>query len=527
MPQSKKTTILRASLVSAVGTALSRVMGALRDIVLANVYGATMHSDVFFIAWTVPSVFRRFVADEGLTGALIPAVAQAEKAQGEKEAKRLANTTLTALLLAGLILCTLGILGAEWLVDLFAHGFRRDPEKFALTVQMTRWLFPFVVFVSLVSFCEGLLNHRGHFFVPKIAPGIVAGSIAACALLLVNHFEQKVFAAVIGALVGGLVHLLICIPVLIRRFGMVRPALHFNTPRFRSFAREMGKVVAIGLLAQINLVILKYLASLLEEGAVTHYWFANRIVDLAQGAIAVGVGSALLPVISKDAADGNWTLFRSHFKEALLLAAVFLVPAAACLFVLAEPMVAVLFRHGEFDAQSLTITAETLRFLVPFMLALAGINIVKKVYFALDARTSLMVVGAVGIGVTAWAGYSLSKLMGVQGLGLGLSISAVIQLLAYLLILRSKSDVQLGLAETLWPLIKITLVAAPAGLVAWWISTYGHWSQGPSLPNIANLAAAGSAAIVVYLYLGWVMRVEPLRSLLRRLVKKRPNQSPS
>ena len=257
-------------MVSAAGTGLSRVAGAFRDVVLSHVFGAGRASDAFWLAWTVPSIFRRFVADEGLTGALIPAVGQAEEAEGEGGARRLANTALAALLVACLVVCVGGILAAPWLVKAFAWGFSRDPGKLELTVTLTRWLFPFVAFVSLVSYCEALLNYRGRFFIPKLAPGIVSGSIAVAALLLATRFEEPVYALVAGALVGGLAHLLVCVPPLVKSWGWPAPSLAgVRDPRFRRLAGEMGKVVAIGLVAQVNVVLLRLLASLLAEGSVT------------------------------------------------------------------------------------------------------------------------------------------------------------------------------------------------------------------------------------------------------------------
>ena len=343
--------ILRASAVSAAGTGLSRVMGALRDVVLSHVFGAGRDSDAFWLAWTVPSVFRRFVADEGLTGALIPALGQAEEAEGPAAAHRLAGTALAALVLACTLVSVVGILAAPWLVRVFAWGFTSDPEKFELTVTLTRWLFPFVAFVSLVSYCEALLNYKGHFFVPKLAPGVVSGSIAVSALLLANRFEEPVYSLVVGALVGGLVHVLICVPPLVRRWGPTIPRVSgWRTPRFRRLLREMGKVALIGLVAQANVVILRLIASFLEEGSVTQYWYAARVVDLAQGAVAVGVGSALLPTISRDAAARNWPDFRAHFAEAVHLAAFVMLPAAGLLLALAPAIVGVLFRHGAFDS---------------------------------------------------------------------------------------------------------------------------------------------------------------------------------
>jgi putative peptidoglycan lipid II flippase len=494
------------------------VAGAFRDVVLSHVFGAGRASDAFWLAWTVPSVFRRFVADEGLTGALIPAVGQAEAAEGERGARRLANTALAALLVACLVVCVGGILAAPWLVKAFAWGFTRDPGKLELTVTLTRWLFPFVAFVSLVSYCEGLLNYRGRFFVPKLAPGIVSGSIAAAALLLATRFEEPVYALVVGALVGGLAHLLVCIPPLVASWGWPVPSLAgVRDPRFQRLAGEMGKVVAIGIVAQVNVVLLRLLASLLAEGSVTQYWYAARVVDLAQGAVAVGVGSALLPVISRDAAGGHWGDFREHFAEAVRLAGLVMLPAAALLLVLARPVVSILFRHGAFDVASAAQASATLQMLVPFMLALAGINIVKKAFFALDDRNSLVAVGLLGVALTAALGYPLSGQMGVRGLGLSLSLSTSLQLAAYLVLLRRRMAAPLGFRRLTAPLGKMLLAAVPAALAAAAIAGFGEWNDGPSrLANWILLAAAGLAAGLLYVGLAWGLGVPELRRWLRR-----------
>ena len=516
--------ILRASVVSAAGTGLSRVMGAVRDVALSHVFGAGRASDAFWLAWTVPSVFRRFVADEGLTGALIPAVGQAEKAEGPAAARRLAGTALAALVLACTVVCVGGILAAPWLVRIFAWGFTSDPAKFELTVTLTRWLFPFVAFVSLVSYCEALLNYKGRFFVPKLAPGVVSGSIAASALFLANRFEEPVYSLVVGALVGGLVHLLICVPPLVMYWGPPIPLVTgWRTPRFRRLLREMGKVALIGLVAQANVVLLRLIASFLEEGSVTQYWYAARVVDLAQGAVAVGVGSALLPTISRDAAARNWDDFRAHFAEAVHLVAFVMLPAAGLLLALAPAIVGLLFRHCAFDAGAAARTSATLQTLVPFMLALAGINIVKKVFFALDDRASLVVVDVIGLVLTAGLGYSLSARLGVQGLGLSLSVSTSLQLLACFVILRRTMGTQLGLHELVTPVLKMALAAVPASLLAALICGAGEWDRGPaSLFNWAVLATAGLAAGGVYLAATWVLDVKVLRTLISRARRSAP-----
>ncbi len=505
MTPARHGSLVRSSAVSAIATGLSRVMGALRDVALSHVFGAGRASDVFWTAWTVPGIFRRFVADEGLSGALLPAVAQAQKTQGEQEAHRLAGAALTALLLACLAICAGGILAAPWLVSVVGAGFIRDPAKFELTVTLTRWLLPFVVLVSLVSYCESLLNLRGHFFIPKLAPGVVSGCIAAFALLLANRFEEPVVALAAGALVGGLAHLLVCLPPLVRRWGVPFPSLHgFRTPRFRRFLGEMGKVVVIGLAAQANVIVLRALSTWLVEGSVTQYWYANRIVDLAQGAVAVGVGSALLPAIARDAAEESWERFREHFVQAVRLVALVLLPVAGLLLVLAKPIVSVLFLHGAFDVAAADHTAATLRMLVPFMLALSGVNIVKKAFFALDARTPLLVVGALGVVATATFGYPLSQCLGIQGLGLALSISVGLQLVLYLAILRRRMHTRLGLRALGPPLLLLLLASGPAVLAAAAIAMLGRWDDSSEyLINWTVLAAAGAAAAALYVGIVW------------------------
>jgi len=504
---SRRSGILGASVVSAVGTGLSRVLGALRDIAIGHVFGAGRVSDAFWMAWTVPSLFRRFVADEGLTGALIPGVARAEREVDAAEARRLANGALLALIAAGLVICAAGIAGAPWLVRFIAPGFADDPAKLELTVALTRWLFPFVLFVSLVSYCEGLLNYRGHFFVPKLAPGIVSACIAAAALLAVNRFEEPIFALAAGVLVGGLTHLLVCVPPLVMRWGLPIPSPRgMRGTRFRFFLREMGKVAAIGIVAQLNVVLLRVLASFLEEGSITQYWYANRLVDLSQGTIAVAVGSALLPAVARNAAERNWEGFRDNFAEAVRLAAFVLVPVACLLVGLARPIVSILFLHGEFDVESAEHVAATLRLLVPFMVALGGINIVKKAYFALDDRTSLLVVGTLGLAVTATSGYLLSSRIGVEGLGLALSISGVAQLVVYLGILKLKIGEKLGLSSLIAPLLKLFIASIPAALGAAAICRYGIWERGPADPrNWIVLGAAGLFAVAAYALLAWIL----------------------
>jgi putative peptidoglycan lipid II flippase len=514
-----KRSIFRAFVSSSLGTGLSRVLGLVRELAIARVLGASAASDAFFMAFTIPSMFRRFVADEGLTGAMVPLVARAEAEDGAEAAKALAGRTFTAL--AGLcaLLSLAAIPAAPWLVDLFASGFRADPEKFALTVQLTRVMMPFVLFVSLVSWCEGLLNHRDHFFVPKIAPGVVSAAIVAAALWPGSGDPQDVVHTLAWAvLVGGLAHLLVCLPPLVKHWGVIRPRFDlWAGERFRVLTAEMGKVAAIGLMAQVNVIVLRSLASHLQTGAVSWYWNATRLVDFAQGVVAVGVGSALLPAIAAAVAVEDWAEFRRAFGRASGLAASLLFPAAAFVLLLAPPFTAVLYRHGAYTWADVGETAAALRWLTPYMLALAGIQIVKKPFFALNRRNSLVVVGALGVGLTFVAGILLAPSYGVRGLAAALSISTAGQLLAYLWLLGRITGGRLGLLGLLAPLGRIAVATLPAAAVGWAICLLGDWEQGPTPINLALFATAGGLGAAAYLGAAWIMGIHEIHDVVARV----------
>jgi putative peptidoglycan lipid II flippase len=497
----------RAFMSSALGTAFSRVLGAMRDIAIAHYIGAEARSDAFFIAFTIPNIFRRFVADEGLTGAMIPAFEQADaedddrKNDGEpsQQTRMLANTIFTALLIANVLLCVVSFLAAEPIVLACAYAYKKDPAQLQLTIDLTRWLIPFLLMVSMVSFFEGILNYRNHFFVPKLAPGIVNLGVVACAFFLAQRLEEPVYALVYGILIGGALHVAIHFPVLKKLWGRLSLAWNFSDARFRRVAKEMSKVIAIGIFAQINILALRQFATMdiLQDGSMTHYWNANRMVDLAQGVIAVAIGSALLPNISQAIARKDWEKIQSDFDSACRLAAFLLLPAAAFILVFSIPMTTMLFRHGAYSWDATVVTADTLRMMTPFMLCVAAINIVKKVYFAFDDRKTLMWVGGLGVCLTIVLGWNLVSAYKVPGLALALSLSTGAQLVAYLVILKRKFGDQISYAGLYAPFAKMAIASGAMALCLYPLLSYGSWSDG-ALDSLFGLFSdeSGSAGLL-------------------------------
>ncbi len=508
--------LMRGFLVSVFGTGLSRVLGFVRDLVITRTLGAGGSADVFWQAFTIPGMLRRFVADEGLTGALVPGIAKAEAEGGSAAAQALADQVFSALLLVNAVIVALAMCFPEPLVWMVASGFARDPEKFALTVSMTRWLMPFLATVSLVSFFEGLLNYRGHFLIPKMAPGLVSATIAASVVFFGDRFADPAWALVWGTGVGGAIHLLVHLPVVRRIWGPVRWARSFRGERFRAVVRELLKVVGIGIFAQLNIIVLRTLASWLPDGAVTHYTIATRLIDFTQGIVAVALGSALLPALSSTLAEGRWDAFRADLVRALRLAAFLLFPAAVGVAVYAVPLVAVVYLNARFGWEDVLATASTLRALAPFMLAVAGVGLLKRVFFALDRRTAVLTVGACGVVITGVAGwFGLAR--GVVGLGAALSIATLCQLLAYGVLLRSYLGQRFDLGALAVPLAKMAMCTLPMGLFAWLCARQGDWRAGLGWVNGLWFGSGIAGAVVIYGATAWILGLEELRAISRRL----------
>ena len=504
---------------SSIGTLGSKAFGLLRELVLSGVLGAGVVYDSFIVAWTFPGVIRRFVADEGLTGALMPAVGNAET-EALSEAKRLASQALGALIVVCVLLSVGGILAAPALVHWMAPSFSGD--QFDLTVSLSQVLFPFVLFVSILSWIETLVNLREHYFWPKIAPAMVSICVVGSALFMRSGEPiDIVWAISYATMAGGMLQIVVCLPALKRLWGIIPPSFSgFSNPRFKNLLGEMGKVALIGIAAKINIIVLRYLASSLDDGAMTQYWNATRLVDFAQGVIAVGIASVLLPKIIEAVKTNDGEAFRENFAGASRLAGAMLIPFAIFLVFFAEPFVAILLRHGRYTWSDVQHTSTAVQLLAPFMLAIGGINIVRKPFYALNKREVLLGVGILGVGLTFALGSWLCPIYGVNGLAAALSVSTIIQLLAYMLIVRRYVPGGLGIFALSKYFFIVALASLPSAGVGLLLLPYGEWESGFTILNLAVLGGIGILGGILYVAMGVVLKIEEIDSIVQKFRRK-------
>ncbi|MFH1812109.1 MAG: murein biosynthesis integral membrane protein MurJ [Pseudomonadota bacterium] len=518
--QSEVAHITRRAGVVALFTMLSRVFGAVRDIVLFHMYGASAATDAFFIAFTIPNVFRRLVAEGALTIAFIPVYSETREREGLQAAQHLSDTVFTLLFLFVGALVALGCVFASALVMLFASGFSDHPAQLALTTTLTRWMFPYLFFISGVALCMGVLNAHKHFAAPAAAPVLLNVCIVGGALAS-DLFDPPILGVAIGVLAGGLAQLLLQVPFMMRRGLIPRPSLDVAQPAVRKLLRLMVPAVFGLAVYQVNIIVLRQLASFLPEGHISYYYNADRLMELALGVFAIAIATAALPSLSDQAARKDHVGMLRTFTDSFSLTNFVTVPAAVGLVLLGEPIVSVLYLHGRFDAADVAYTTRALLAFAPGLLAIAAVRVIVQTFYALgDTRTPVEVAFVI-LFVNTTVGMILVGPYEVAGLAATLSLSSAAQAGLLLMLLRRRLG-PMGLRRVVVAGLQQLAASAGMGVGVWGVAQLGTWGLGPrSLANIAVLGLAIAGGVALYLGLSHLLGSREIGVLLDALNRRR------
>jgi putative peptidoglycan lipid II flippase len=354
-------------------TLLSRISGFVRDVLMANLIGASWLSDAFFVAFKLPNFFRRLFAEGAFNAAFIPSFSAILTEQGREAALKFAGEVMSVLLLVLLVLNAIFIIFMPWITPLFAPGFADSPEKFDLTVTLSQITFPYILFISLVSLLGGVLNSMGKFAAPAASPILLNLCMIGGMLWLNGISATPAHALSYAVFIAGVVQLAWLVFICLRLDMM--PAIH--SPRLTVQVKTMLLLMAPAALGsgvqQLNLLIDVIIASHIP-GAVSYLYYADRITEMPIGMIGVAVGTVLLPMMSKQIKSGNLAEARSSMNRALELVLLFGLPATAALLVIAEPVIRVLYQHGAFTPADMAQTVPTL---IAFTLGLPAFLAVK------------------------------------------------------------------------------------------------------------------------------------------------------
>src|SRR5882672_718640 len=478
-------------------TLVSRILGFVRDVLIARLFGAGLATDAFFVAFRIPNLLRRLFAEGAFSQAFVPVLSEYRTRRGDSETKLLVDRTATLLTLALLAATALGVAAASIIVYVSAPGFAADPVKFDLTVALLRITFPYIVFISLVAFSAGILNTWNRFSVPAVTPALLNVSFIVGALFFADHFDPPVLVLAWAVFLGGLAQLAYQVPYLMKLGLLPRWRLDFSHPGVRRMLKLMAPAAFGVSISQVSLLINTIFASFLVSGSVSWLYYADRLMEFPAGVLGVALGSILLPSLSKYHADGRHAEYGGLLDWGLRLTFLLAVPSAAALAVLALPLVATLFHYGRFTAEDAWMTRQAL---VAYSIGLLGMILVKILAPGFYARQN--VVTPVKIGIVTLVVTQLLNLIFIIPLrhaGLALAIGLGACLNAGLLYRHLRRH-GIYTPRPGWPVFLLKVAAAVAvmalallttmGESAWWLAA--SWQQ--KLPAIIGLVLLGGAA---------------------------------
>ncbi|WP_295993279.1 murein biosynthesis integral membrane protein MurJ [Rugamonas sp.] len=480
-------------------TMLSRVTGLLRDTLIARAFGASAFNDAYIVAFRIPNLFRRLLAEGAFSQAFVPILSEYRGKQGQEASKTLVDHVANTLVWSTLAVTALGIVGAPLLVHLIGSGL----QEIDATIWMTRLMFPYISFMSFVAMAGGILNTWRQFKIPAFTPVLLNLSSIVASLFLQSHLEHPIYAMAIAVFVGGVMQVAIQLPALIK-IGMLprlswNPAAGLGDPGVRRVLRKMGPAVFAVSAAQISLMINTSIASRLVEGSISWLTYADRLMEFPTALLGVALGTILLPGLSKAQADGDPREYSALLDWGLRLTFLLAMPAAVGMATLAEPLIATLFHYGKFSDEAARMSA---RPLIAYSVGLLGIILVKTLAPAFYARQDIRTPVRIAIGVliaTQLMNWLFVPHIAVAGLALSISLGACINAGFLFTGLRRR-----GIYHPLpgWPLflLKLALACAAMGAAAWFSAAQVDWlaMRQHALLRIAALVVVIALCGAVY-----------------------------
>lgn len=506
-----------------VGTALSRVLGLVREAVFAHLFGAGTATDAFNVAFRVPNLLRDLFAETALSAAFVP-VLTGEKSKSKEAQNRLASNIFNVLFLATGLVSIAGFLLAPALAKVLAFGFSDVPGKIDLTARLTAVLFPFLLAVSLGAWAMSYLNTERSFFVPSVAPAFFNLFSIVVPVVLYGWYVRRggnpIFGMALGVLIGGLMQFLVQIPSVRRKGFRYSFTLNLRDPAFRQ-VMTLFVPVAIGLAGtRVNVLVNTILVTPLAERSVSWLNYAFRVMHLPLGLFGIAVGTVALPSLSKFVLDRDAEAVRSTLTDSLKITLFLTVPASILITFFSHPLTRVIYQRGKFTPEDTAATAKALVLYalgIPFMSALR--NVAAVFYAHKDARTP-MYASFASIGLNIALNLSLMWVIGFLAFPLSTTLAAILNV-GILVVLLPKKTGKIGLGPLLRVFSGWTVAAAAGGAFGWWINGLFLERLGTTfLSTVAGLALCGTLALAVFFAVSRLLGIRETADYLKRFFRR-------
>ncbi|HEX4885475.1 MAG TPA: murein biosynthesis integral membrane protein MurJ [Casimicrobiaceae bacterium] len=497
--------LLRALSTVSGMTLLSRITGLARESLKAVLFGAGSDMDAFEAAFRLPNVLRRMFAEGAFSQAFVPILAEYQRQRGDAETRALVGKVGTLLAVVLLVVTVLGVLAAPWLVYLLAAGFEKTPGKVELTADMIRIVFPYILFVSLVSLAGGVLNVFRRFAVPAFTPVLLNLSVIGAAIWLAPHVDPPVLALAWGVAIGGVAQLLLQLRPLAKLGMLPRPSLAWRDPGVRRVLVAMGPAALGVSAAQVSVLLNTQWAAWLGDGRIAWITYADRLMEFPSALLGVALGTILLPTLAKHYSDRDQERYSALLDWGLRLALVLSLPAALALWLLAIPLVSTLYQYGRFTAADVYQVRIAL---IGYAVGLTALILVKILAPGFYARQNLRTPVRIAF-VTVLVSQALALLLmwplGHGGLTLATSLGAFVNagLLFAFLVRGGHYRASAG-----WPAFAGKLVVALvvlAGVLLWTAGPASLWLDAPLWTKVGRLALVVAAGAAAYFGTLWLL----------------------
>ena len=388
----EKENLGRSGAIVSVMTMLSRILGMVRDTVIAIVMGASAMADAFFIAFRLPQFLRRLFAEGAFAQAFVPVLSEYRATRSEEEVRQLVDHVAGCLGAVLLIVTGLAVLGAPWLTYLFAPGFHNDPAKFALTAELLRITFPYLLLISLTGLVGSVLNAYGRFAVPAFVPVLLNMSLIVAALVFGRNMVEPAYALAWGVLAAGVLQFSFQLPFVARLGLLPRPRMNWRDPGVKRILLLMVPAMFGVSVSQINLTLDTILASFLPTGSVSWLYYSDRLSELPLGVIGIAVATVILPALSRQYARQEGGEFARTLDWGIRTVITVSVPAALALLVLAEPILVTLFQYGKLTDFDVQMSSLSLRAYALGLLAFMLVKVLATGFYAqMDLKTPVRI----------------------------------------------------------------------------------------------------------------------------------------
>ena len=492
-----------ASLVAFM-TLLSRIFGFMRDIVLASVFGAGGSLDAFLVAFKIPNFFRRLFGEGAFSQAFVPLLANLSSEEQHETVLAFISRVFSNLALCLMILVALAEAFAPGLIWVFAPGFDRDPERLQLATHMLRVTFPYILLISLTAMSAAVLNTHKRFALPAFTPVLLNVALITVALCWAPHVEQPVYVLAWGVILGGVLQLALQIPTLIKLGLLPRIKVDFQNPNVRKVLKLMVPALFGVSVAQISLLIDNCFASFLPRGSISWLYYSDRLTYLPLGVIGVALATVVLPTLSRQRQDQP-ELYSATLGWALRTALFAGLPAAMALMVLAGPLLATMFLHGQFSVNDVLMSS---RSLLAFAFGLPAFMLIKILASAFYARENIKTpvkIAAVALGINVIGNFILIHIWAHAGLALSTSIAAYFNAGCLWFMLWRCGDYKAG-ENWWWPFSRLFIACAVMVAALLWLtgdlSVWLHSSLSYRIEHIAMLVSVG---LLIYLLVMWLL----------------------